>query len=213
MQQTRHYHTFKPLPGLEHTPLRLHAAYQLREILTAVGRWTEDSGPEFREGVLRLHDQKTELIFITLDKSEARHEGVAYHDYAISRDRFHWQTQNSAGPSTEAGKRYLEQKTNGWQFQLFVRTQKGAPYRAIGPAQVLSSQGGKPISITLELGSELPVRLFEGLSCCGRLKSWRVRIEQSDCPGGDGLPRAIDREHYPPRLSFTSSASQDLMSD
>ncbi|MEX2320096.1 MAG: DEAD/DEAH box helicase, partial [Saccharospirillum sp.] len=68
VQQTRHYHRFKPLPGLERTPLRLHAAYQLREILTAVGRWTEDSRPEFREGVLRLHDQKTELIFITLDK-------------------------------------------------------------------------------------------------------------------------------------------------
>ncbi|MEX1214794.1 DUF3427 domain-containing protein [Saccharospirillum sp.] len=162
--QTRHYHRFKPLPGLEHTPLRLHAAYQLREILTAVGRWTEDSRPEFREGVLRLHDQKTELIFITLDKSEARHEGVAYHDYAISRDRFHWQTQNSAGPRTEAGKRYLEQKTNGWQFQLFVRTKKGAPYRALGPAQVLSSQGGKPMSITLGLESALPERLFEGFS-------------------------------------------------
>ncbi|WP_051208213.1 DUF3427 domain-containing protein [Saccharospirillum impatiens] len=164
VQQTRHYHTFKHLPGLEQTPLRLHAAYQLREILTAVGRWTEDSRPEFREGVLRLHDEKTELIFITLDKSEARHEGVAYHDYAISRDRFHWQTQNSAGPSTEAGKRYLEQKTNGWQFQLFVRTQKGAPYRALGPAQVLSSQGGKPMSITLGLEFALPERLFEGFS-------------------------------------------------
>ncbi|WP_127557754.1 DUF3427 domain-containing protein [Saccharospirillum alexandrii] len=164
VQQNRHYHTFKPLPGLEHTPLRLHAAYQLREILSAVGRWTEHSRPEFREGVLRLHDQKTELIFITLDKSEARHEGVAYHDYAISRDRFHWQTQNSAGPKTDAGKRYLEQKTNGWQFQLFVRTQKGAPYRALGPAQVLSSQGGKPMSITLGLEAALPERLFEGFS-------------------------------------------------
>ncbi|MHA7879654.1 MAG: DUF3427 domain-containing protein [Saccharospirillum sp.] len=104
------------------------------------------------------------MIFITLDKSEARHEGVAYHDYAISRERFHWQTQNAAGPNTEAGKRYLEQNTNGWQFQLFVRTKKGAPYRAIGPARVISGQGEKPMSITLALSNELPVTLFEGFS-------------------------------------------------
>jgi len=163
-QQARIYHPFNPLPGLESTPLRLHAAYHLREILTAIGYFTENKRPRFSEGVLRLDDQKTELIFITLDKSDARHEGVAYHDYAISRDRFHWQTQNSAGPNTAAGRRYLNQTNNGWQFQVFVRTNKDAPYRALGPVQVLSSHGEKPMNITLGLEVALPERLFEAFS-------------------------------------------------
>jgi hypothetical protein len=52
--------------------------------------------------------RKTELLFVTLDKSEGYHDRIAYHDYAISAERFHWQTQNSAGPDTPGGRRYLE---------------------------------------------------------------------------------------------------------
>lgn len=163
-QQTKAYHAYSPIPGLDWAPLRLHSSYKIREILTAVGFLTEDKRPRFSEGVLRLDDQKTELIFITLDKSEARHEGVAYHDYAISRSRFHWQTQNSASPNTKAGQRYLNQEENGWQLQLFVRTDKNAPYRALGPAKVLSSHGEKPMNITLQLEAALPERLFEAFS-------------------------------------------------
>jgi hypothetical protein len=40
---------------------------------------------------------------VTLDKSEGYHDRIAYHDYAISPERFHWQTQYSAGPDTPAG--------------------------------------------------------------------------------------------------------------
>jgi hypothetical protein len=32
-------------------------------------------------------------------------------DYAISAERFHWQSQNSAGPDTPGGRRYLESAT------------------------------------------------------------------------------------------------------
>ena len=60
------------------------------------------------------------ILFVTLDKSEGYHDRIAYHDYAVSAERFHWQTQNSAGPDTLSGQRYLESRTNGWQFQLFA---------------------------------------------------------------------------------------------
>jgi hypothetical protein len=56
---------------------------------------------------------------------------IAYHDYAISAERFHWQSQNAAGPQTPAGRRYLDSPGNGWGFQLFVRTAKASP---IAPA-------------------------------------------------------------------------------
>src|SRR5690606_11770981 len=87
-----------PLPGLEDTSLVLHGQYESREILTAVGWLTKDARPQSREGVLRLKDQRVELMFVTLDKSSGYHETVNYHDYAISPSLFHWQTQNSAGP-------------------------------------------------------------------------------------------------------------------
>ena len=79
----------------------------------------------FQAGTLSLLIRKIELLFVTLDKSEGYHDRIAYHDYAISAERFHWQSQNSAGPDTPGGRRYLESATNGWQFQLFVRPRKG----------------------------------------------------------------------------------------
>ncbi|MDO5055722.1 MAG: DUF3427 domain-containing protein [Lautropia sp.] len=120
----------RPVPGLEDVPLCLHARYEIREILTAVGWLTAGKRSPFQAGVLALPDRQTELLFVTLDKREGYHERIAYHDYAISADRFHWQSQNSAGPDTRAGRRYLESPGNGWRFQLFVRTAKGEPYRA-----------------------------------------------------------------------------------
>ena len=83
------------VPGLEDTPLCLHAAYGAREVLTAVGWLTAARRAPFQAGVLPLTRRKTELLFVTLDKSEGYHDRIAYHDYAISAERFHWQTQNA----------------------------------------------------------------------------------------------------------------------
>ncbi|MBM7454893.1 superfamily II DNA or RNA helicase [Oceanisphaera litoralis] len=163
----RTQHQYLPLPGLEHTPLRLHAAYHSREILTAVGFLTAEKRTPFQAGVLPFKESKTELLFVTLDKSTAQHEGVAYNDYAISQTQFHWQSQNSAGPSTPGGRRYIESETNGWQFQLFVRIDKNSPYRACGPVKFMRYHGSKPMNITWQLKYPLPVRLFKGFSVLG----------------------------------------------
>lgn len=152
------------LPGLEDTPLCLHAAYGVREILTAVGWLTATRRVPFQAGTLPLRGRKTELLFVTLDKSEGYHDSIAYHDYAISAERFHWQSQNSASPDTPGGRRYLESPTNGWQFQLFVRPRKGDPYRACGPVVLESSQGERPMSVVWQLQTPLPVRLFREFS-------------------------------------------------
>lgn len=149
-----------PLPGLENTPLILHGQYESREILTAVGWLTEDARPASREGVLRLQDQRIELMFVTLDKSSGYHETVNYHDYAISPSLFHWQTQNSAAPETPVGKQYLASPGNGWRFQLFVRASKKSPYVACGPATLVESTGARPMNITWELATPLPARRF-----------------------------------------------------
>lgn len=155
---------FRPVPGLTDLPLCLHASYGIREILTAVGWLTAERRTPFQAGVLALQNRKVELLFVTLDKSEGFHDRIAYRDYAISTERFHWQSQNSAGPDTPAGRRYLESPGNGWTFQLFVRRSKGEPYRTCGPVMIEKVEGEKPMSIEWKLGVPLPVRLFQEFS-------------------------------------------------
>ncbi|MBI4622740.1 MAG: DUF3427 domain-containing protein [Verrucomicrobia bacterium] len=162
--QARSNLRFRPVPGLNDFPLCLHAGYGIREILTAVGWLTAERRTPFQAGVLALHDRKVELLFVTLDKSEGYHDRIAYHDYAISAERFHWQSQNSAGPETPGGKRYLGSASNGWSFQLFVRRSKGEPYRTCGPVVLDKAEGEKPMSIVWKLAVPLPVRLFQEFS-------------------------------------------------
>jgi len=153
-----------PLPGLEQNLLTLHGNYELREILTAVEFLTPAKRPFFNTGVLRLPQLSTELMFVTLDKSSGYHQGISYYDYAISPTRFHWQSQNAAGPSTAAGRRYLESDINGWKFQLFVRTDQQSPYVACGPVRLVESHGEKPMNIVWELEHSLTARLFQQFS-------------------------------------------------
>ncbi len=152
------------VPGLEYTPLCLHGSYAIREILTAVGWLTAEKRAPFQAGVLALQDRKTELLFVTLDKKEGYHERIAYHDYAISSELFHWQSQNSAGPDTTAGKRYLQSPSNGWAFQLFVRLNRGSPYRACGPVTLERAEGARPMTLYWKLAVPLPVRMFQEFS-------------------------------------------------
>lgn len=158
-----------PVPGLEDSPLCLHAAYGVREVLTAVGWLHAERRSPFQAGVLPLAGRRTELLFVTLDKSEGYHDRIAYHDYAISPERFHWQSQNSTGPDTPSGRRYLASRDAGkadeaWQFQLFVRPRKADPYRACGPVRLESTEGERPMNIVWRLQVPLPARLFREFS-------------------------------------------------
>lgn len=155
------------IPGFEDVPLLLHARYERREILTAIGLHTASTRPAFREGVLRLPERKVEVLFVTLDKSDGFRDQVAYHDYAVSPTRFHWETQNSAGPETNAGKRYLESATNGWSFQLFVRESRSRAFVACGPVSIARSSdvsGDRPMQIFWSLTVALPLATFAAFS-------------------------------------------------
>ena len=162
--QARSSLPFVPVPGLEDTPLCLHAAYGAREVLTAVGWLTAERRAPFQAGVLPLASRKTELLFVTLDKSEGYHDRIAYHDYAISAERFHWQTQNSAGPDTNSGRRYLQSGSNTWQFQLFVRPRKADAYRACGRVTLETADGDRPMSLVWKFEKPLSAKLFREFS-------------------------------------------------
>jgi superfamily II DNA or RNA helicase/HKD family nuclease len=147
-------------PGFPDLPLTLHARYERREILTAVALQTAEKRPTVREGVLSLKERKTQLLFVTLDKSEGFHDRIAYHDYAVSTTRFHWQTQNSAGRDTVVGQRYIESRTNGWRFLLFIREDPQQAFLACGPVRIISEAditGDRPMNIVWTLDVPLPL--------------------------------------------------------
>ena len=117
--------------------------------------------------MLGLKERRTELLFVTLDKSEGYHDRIAYHDYAVSPTRFHWQSQNSAGPDTGAGRRYLTSGTNGWSFQLFVCVGNDDPYRACGAVRIQSPEdisGDRPMNISWALDVPLTPKMFSDFS-------------------------------------------------
>jgi hypothetical protein len=151
-----------PVPGLpDDWPLLLHGAYSRSEILTAVGRWSPSGRPRMSEGLLNIEQLKLQLLFVTLDKKEGFHERVAYHDYAVSPELFHWQSQNSAGETTQAGLRYIESPANGWRFQLFVRETTDHPFIALGPVNLEGiPTGNKPMSMFWKLERPIPTALF-----------------------------------------------------
>lgn len=155
----------KPLPNAPSDwPLSLHACYQRREIQTAVGHLTPSARPLFNEGCLVLPDQKIELMFVTLDKREGFTERLQYHDYAISPERFHWQTQNRAGVNNATGQRYIDSAANGWSFQLFVRENQKSAYIALGPVELEQYEGDRPISIIWKLKYAMPIEIFRRFS-------------------------------------------------
>ena len=113
------------------------------------------------EGLLNFESLKLQLMFVTLDKKEGFHERVAYHDYAIRPELFHWQSQHNAGPATLSGRRYIESPRNGWRFQLFVRETQEHPFIALGPVLLEGEPtGNKPMSMIWRLERSIPVAMF-----------------------------------------------------
>jgi hypothetical protein len=81
---------------------------------------------------------------------------VSYRDYAISREQFHWETQNSAAEDTPTGRRYGEQAENGWRFLLFVRETRQDAFLALGSVHYLTHAGERPMGITWRLEMPMP---------------------------------------------------------
>lgn len=159
--------TATAIPGFETLPLLMHARYTRREVLTAIGNATSTSRPSAREGVQTIAGQRAQVLFVTLDKSDGFHDRIAYHDYAVSPTRFHWQTQNAAGPRTAKGRQYLESPANGWRFLLFVRETAEQAFFSCGTvflASVDDAMGEKPMNINWTLDTPLPAHAFRAFS-------------------------------------------------
>ena len=147
--------------------LHIHARYSRDEILASYGVHTFNMKSSSREGVVDIHNLNTELLFVTLQKTEKRFSPTTlYHDYAINKELFHWQSQNSARPDRGKGLKYINHKKSGKTIILFVREQsidefgRTMGFVNLGPVYIESYNGSQPMNITWKLEQPLPSYLW-----------------------------------------------------
>ncbi len=142
-------------------PLDVHCSYTRDQLLVALDFMKPAT---VLEGVKYLPDKQTDVLFVTLNKSDKDYSPTTmYNDYAISPSLFHWQSQSTTGAVSTTGKRYIHHKELGNHVLLFVREFKTdscgtAPYTFLGTADYVSSTGSKPISIVWKLNKEIPAK-------------------------------------------------------
>ncbi|WP_281556820.1 DEAD/DEAH box helicase [Thalassomonas sp. RHCl1] len=153
--------------AVDASPLKMHVRYPKEHILVAFGDSTFEKKSSSREGVLNISDINTELLFVTLNKCEKQFSATTmYHDYAISPELFHWQTQNSARPNSGKGLSYINQQKCGKTVILFVREQakdengRTMGFVNFGPVNFVKYEGSQPMNITWKLAHTMPAYLW-----------------------------------------------------
>lgn len=146
-------------------PLDLHCKYSTDQVLAAFGYWNEEKAPSFREGVKYFEDKKTDIFFITLNKSDKDFSpSTLYEDYAVNERLFHWQTQSRISEQTSTAQRYINHRKTGNRIALFVREYKEeynytASFVFLGEAEYVRHEGSKPMSIIWCLKEDMPAAL------------------------------------------------------
>lgn len=147
------------------THLEVHATYTKEQILAAFGKSNIQKQYPLREGVLYIEDNKTDIFLITLNKVEKHFSpSTMYEDYAINDELFNWQSQSRTSIESPTGKRYINHRESGNNVLLFVRENKSedgvtSPYIYLGPADIVSYRGSKPITIVWKLRNKLPASM------------------------------------------------------
>lgn len=139
-------------------PARLeqYGCYSRQEILSFFGCQTATCDmPSY--GTFDIKGKNTELLFVTLNKSDSDFSpSTQYDDYIINEKMFHWQSPNSEAHEGK-GARYVNQHSNGKRFLLFVREEKKDGYGnteafyCFGFVDYIRSYGDKPMSIEWRL--------------------------------------------------------------
>jgi len=148
--------------------LKLHGRYTRNQILAAFSESNLEKQASSREGVYRIKDFNTELLFVTLYKSDSKfNASTMYHDYFINEQLFHWQSQNSTSPESPVGQSYIHQRANNKDILLFVREssydENGVTMGFVfcGKLNYLQHEGRKPMSIAWRLETPPPALLLE----------------------------------------------------
>jgi hypothetical protein len=111
-----------PLPWVLPVPLRVHGRYSRAEIEAVFGILHDAAAWIHREAVLWHEPSQTDLLFITLNKSEALFSpSTRYRDLALGPSLFHWESQSTTTAAFPTGQRYIHHEARGSRVLLFVR--------------------------------------------------------------------------------------------
>lgn len=150
-------------------PLTVHSSYNRSEILAALGiaRFGGQMPGAFAQGVVWCPEIKTDALLITLEKNEKDFSATTrYKDYAMSPTLFHWESQSGTSRESVTGKRYRQHVEGGTHVLLFGRRynetdiDKAQPWMLLGPAEHVSSEGSKPMSVVWRLTHPLPADVW-----------------------------------------------------
>ncbi|MBP6235455.1 MAG: DUF3427 domain-containing protein [Saprospiraceae bacterium] len=149
-------------------PLKIHGRYTRDQILAAFGDSTFYKKSSNREGNAVIKEINTDLLFITLNKSEKDFSPTTlYEDFAISDTLFHWQSHNAVRNDKGRGLTYINHEEMGRKILLFVREQNTdefdntMSYVFIGEGKLTEHYGTKPMSIKWELNEPMPPYLWK----------------------------------------------------
>ena len=144
-------------------PLDVHCSYTRDQLLLALDFMKPKT---LREGVKWLNDKQTDVLLITLNKSDKEYSPTTmYNDYSINSRLFHWQSQSTTSADSPTGQRYIHHKARGSHVLLFVRETKSdtcgaAPYTFLGTADYVSHAGSRPMNIVWQLHQEIPAKFL-----------------------------------------------------
>ncbi|GAB2935866.1 DEAD/DEAH box helicase [Rhodococcus aerolatus] len=152
-------------PALAHLPLLSHATYRREELLAGISwaSWDRSARGNIT-GVAYSEAEQIDALMINLHKEGSGFSPTTmYRDYPISRDLFHWESQNATSTSSTAGRRYLDSSAT---TLLFVRDRPTddlgvTPFLCLGPATYVEHQGERPIAITWRLARPMPVDVLQ----------------------------------------------------
>jgi superfamily II DNA or RNA helicase/HKD family nuclease len=147
--------TFRIGQGMP-TRLEQYGCYSRTEILSFFGYQTAERDMQ-SFGTFDVKPLNTELLFVTLNKSDADFSPTTqYDDYIINERMFHWQSPNAEAHNGK-GARYVNQRENGKRFLLFVREEKTdgygntAAFYCFGFVDYIRSYGDRPMNIEWQL--------------------------------------------------------------
>ena len=154
-----------PLAVVPQQPLQVHARYTRTKAVLAFGMADPNS---FREGVKWFPDERADVFFVTLRKTEDHYSPTTmYADRAISPTVFQWESQSTTSTESPTDQRYVHHRERGSTVHLFLRgtnVSDGAlgapPLLYAGTMRYASHTGDRPMRITWHLDHPLPADVY-----------------------------------------------------
>lgn len=147
----------------EDVPIVLHGRYLDVELSAAFEATTQSKGQyrNFYTGVEPVCGGRYDLLLVTLDKGDQKHEHLQYADFPLGETRFQWQSQANTLADDERGLRHLRPMERGVRPLLFVREAKKDgrgvtnAFRYLGAVRPHAHRGERPITVEWELPAPL----------------------------------------------------------